>query len=147
VAFQHQLETYENIGWMREIPEPYEALDNTPESLEREVVEKEEMMKDKGELRMFNLFAEAVEALYTGMVDKFVRKTPALWEEFAMKTSTSAFYLLDPDPYVGLQQDLLSTTISSSHLVCAFGQLIRSWLPLVRLSSGFFCAVCIQGVE
>lgn len=73
---------------MREIPEPYEALDNTPESLEREVVEKEEMMKDKGELRMFNLFADAVEDLYTGMVDKFVRKTPALWEDFAMRTFT-----------------------------------------------------------
>ena len=56
----------------------------TLQNLWREVVEKEEMMKDKGELRMFNLFAEAVEDLYTGMVDKFVRKTPALWEEFAI---------------------------------------------------------------
>ena len=124
---------------MREIPEPYEALDNTPESLEREVVEKEEMMKDKGELRMFNLFAEAVEDLYTGMVDKFVRKTPALWEDFAMRASTGAFYLLDPDPYVGLQQDLLSTAISSSSpRLCLWAVDQKLKIPLVRLSSGFF---------
>jgi len=29
-------------------------------------------MKDRGELRMFNLFAEAIEDLYTGIVDKYV---------------------------------------------------------------------------
>lgn len=54
------LEKFENIGWMREIPGPCRAHDNTPESLQRELVEQEEMMKDRGELRMFNVVAEAI---------------------------------------------------------------------------------------
>ena len=48
-------------------------------------------MKDQGELRMFDLFAEAVEDLYTGFIDKYVRQTPALWEEFAQRFSTNIF--------------------------------------------------------
>ena len=59
----------------------------------------EEDLKDEGELRMFGLFAEAIEDLYTGIVDKYVRKAPALWEEFAQRSSTGEMYLVDPDPY------------------------------------------------
>ena len=37
------------------------------------------------DVRMFDLFAEAVEDLYTNIIDAYVRKTPALWEEFVKK--------------------------------------------------------------
>ena len=56
-------------------------MDN-PASLERERIEFEEDQKDQQELRMFGLFAEAVEDLYIGIVDRYVRRTPALWDEF-----------------------------------------------------------------
>jgi len=49
VAFQHH-STFETFGWMREIPKPF--------------------LKDEGELRMFNLIAEGIEDLYSGIVDK-----------------------------------------------------------------------------
>ena len=55
-------------------------------------------MKDKGEVRMFQLFAEGVEDLYTGLIDKFVRRTPALWDEFVMRLPSGEYYLVDPDP-------------------------------------------------
>ena len=32
------------------------------------------------------------------MIDKFVRNTPALWEEFVMRLPSGEFYLVDPDP-------------------------------------------------
>ena len=62
-------------------------------------LKEDEDMKDKGELHMFNLFAEAIEDLYTGIVDKYVRRTPALWDEFVMRLSAGEMYLVDPDPY------------------------------------------------
>ena len=49
---------------------------------------------------MFDLFCEGIEDLYTGLIDKFVRKTPALWEEFVMKLPTGEYYLVDPDPHM-----------------------------------------------
>ena len=48
-------------------------------------------MKDEGEVRMFQLFAEGIEDLYAGMIDKFVRATPALWDEFATRTGTGEY--------------------------------------------------------
>jgi len=99
ITFQEQFATYGNIGWMRETPRALEAQDDTPEYLERQLVEKEEFMKDEGELRMFSWFTDGSEALYTGMIEKFVRNTPALWEDFAMRTSTGEMYLVDPDPF------------------------------------------------
>ena len=47
---------------------------------------------------MFQLFAEGIEDLYTGLIDKFVRKTPALWDEFVMRLPSGEYYLVDPDP-------------------------------------------------
>ena len=87
------------FGWKREVPEPYKAHagDVDPASVGRERIELEEDLQDQGELRMFDLFAEAVEDLYTGTVDKYVRNKPALWEEFAQRLSTGHMYLVDPD--------------------------------------------------
>ena len=103
-TYQMKLQYYENVGWRREVPEPYKARegDDNPASLERERIETEEDLKDEGGLRMFGLFAEAIEDLYTGIVDKYVRRTPALWEEFAQRLSTGEMYLVDPDPYAGI---------------------------------------------
>ena len=86
-TYRQKLQYFENIGWRRDVPEPFKARPdhNNPSSLERERIEKEEDDRDGQELRMFELFAEAVEDLYTGIVEKYVRKTPALWEEFVMK--------------------------------------------------------------
>ena len=42
---------------------------------------------------MFGLFAEAVEDLYTGIVERYVRKTPALWEEFVMRLENGEMYI------------------------------------------------------
>ena len=94
-TYQQKFQYYENIGWKREVPEPYKARegDEDPASLERERIEAEEDMKDQGELRMFDLFAEAVEDLYTGFIDKYVRQTPALREEFAQRFSTNIFFV------------------------------------------------------
>lgn len=48
---------------------------------------------------MFDMFAEAIENLYTGMVENYVRKTPALREECAQRLSTGEMYLVDPNPH------------------------------------------------
>lgn len=99
IIFQEQLVTYEHLGWMREIPMPFEAQDDSPESLERQVAENQKFLKDKGALRMCNLFAEEIEGLHAGVIEKYVRNTPALWEEFAMRTPAEDLCLLDPDPF------------------------------------------------
>ena len=99
VAFQRELDSKKEVGWLRDIPEPYEPQDESPENLERSVIEKNEYMKDQGEVRMFKLFAEGVEDMYTGMIENFVRNTPALWEEFVMRTESGEYYLVDPDPF------------------------------------------------
>ena len=103
-TYQQKLQYFENIGWRRDVPEPFQARpdDRNPASLERERIEREEDNKDGYEIKMFDLFAEAVEDLYTGIVDKYVRKTPALWEEFVMKLEDGNWYLVDPDPSVGV---------------------------------------------
>ena len=103
-TYQQKLQYFENIGWRRDVPEPFQARpdDRNPASLERERIEKEEDNKDGYEIKMFDLFAEAVEDLYTGMGDAYVRKTPALWEEFVMKLEDGRWYLVDPDPSVGV---------------------------------------------
>ena len=113
-AYQHNLNYFENIGWRRDVPEPFKARpdDNNPASLERERLEKEEDDKDAQELRMFGLFAEAVEDLYTGSVERYVRKTPALWEEFVMKLENGDWYLVDPDPTAG------TPTVPTEHNLC-----------------------------
>ena len=80
VAFQKELRLNKAYGWLRDIPAPRAPQEETPEDHDRSLVEKEEYMKDEGEVRMFQLFAEGIEDLYTGLIDKFVRKTPALWE-------------------------------------------------------------------
>ena len=88
-TYQQKLQYYENVGWRREVPAPHKARegDEDPASLERERIELEDI-KDQGELCMFDLFAEAIQDLYTGIVDRYVRNTPALWEEFAQRTFT-----------------------------------------------------------
>ena len=103
-TYQQKLRYFENIGWRRDVPEPFQARpdDRNPASLERERIEKEEDDKDGYEIRMFDLFAEAIEDLYTGIIDRYVRKTPALWEEFVMKLEDGRWYLVDPDPSVGV---------------------------------------------
>ena len=101
--YQQKLKYYENVGWRRDVPEPYKARegDNNPASLERERIELEEGNRDEQELRMFGLFAEAVEDLYTGIVERYVRKTPALWKEFVTRYENGEMYLGDPDPSAG----------------------------------------------
>ena len=103
-TYQQKLRYFENIGWRRDVPEPFQARpdDRNPAPLERERIEKEEDDRDGYEIRMFDLFAEAVEDLYTGIIDQYVRKTPALWEEFVMKLEDGRWYLVDPDPSVGV---------------------------------------------
>ena len=112
--YQQKLQYFEHIGWRRDVPMPYKARegDNNPASLERERIEKEEDDRDEQELRMFGLFAEAVEDLYTGIVERYVRKTPALWEEFAMKLENGNWYLVDPDPTAG------TPTVPTEHNLC-----------------------------
>ena len=101
--YQQKLEYYQNIGWKRDVPEPFKVRDgdDNPASLERARIEEVEDKKDEQELRMFGLFAEAVEDLYTGIVEKYARKTPALWEEFVMRKPDGSMYLVDPDPHAG----------------------------------------------
>ena len=106
-TYQQKLQYLENIGWRRDVPEPFQARpdDRNPASLERERIENEEDDRDGFEIRMFDLFAEAVEDLYTGIVDKYVRKTPALWEECVMKLENGDWYLVDPDPTAGTPRE------------------------------------------
>ena len=100
-VYNQKLAYYENVGWQRDVPEPYKARpdDTNPASIERERIEADEDLRDQGELRTFDLFAEAIEDLYTGIVANYVRKTPALWEEFAQRLPSGEMYLVDPDPY------------------------------------------------
>ena len=79
-TYQQKLQYFENVGWRRDVPDPFVARpdDRNPASLERERIEREEDNKDGYEIKMFDLFAEAVEDLYTGIIDAYVRKTPAL---------------------------------------------------------------------
>ena len=97
-AFQKELNANKEYGWLRDIPEPSDPKDDSPEAHEKSLTEHEEFLKDKGEVRMFQLFAEGIEDLYTGQIDKFVRRTPAQWEEFVMRLPSGKFYLVDPDP-------------------------------------------------
>ena len=97
-AFQKELRRNTLYGWLRDIPEPCGPMDESPEADNWCLIEQEEFMKDQGEVRMFELFCEAIEDVYTGMTDKFVRNTPALWEEFVMRLPTGEYYLVDPDP-------------------------------------------------
>ena len=103
-AYQQKLQYFENVGWRRDVPEPFVARpdDRNPASLARERIEEEEYNKDGYEIKMFDLFAEAIEDLYTGIIDAYVRKTPALWEEFVMKLEDGNWYLVDRDPSVGV---------------------------------------------
>ena len=97
-AFQKEPSRNTLYGWLRDIPEPCGPMDESPEAHNWSLIEHEEFVKDKGEVRMFELFSEAIEDLYTGLIDKFVRNTPAPWEEFVMKLPTGEYYLVDPDP-------------------------------------------------
>ena len=53
-VYNQKLAYYENVGWLRDIPEPFKARpdDTNPTSLERERIEADEDMRDKGELRI-----------------------------------------------------------------------------------------------
>ena len=55
---------------------------------------------------------KAVEDLYTGIVERYVRKKPALWEEFVMKLENGDWYLVDPDPTAG------TPTVPTEHNLC-----------------------------
>ena len=70
-AFQNELRRNMLYGWLRDIPEPCGPMDESPEADNWFLIEQEEFVKDKGEVRMFELFCEAIEDLYTGMIDKF----------------------------------------------------------------------------
>ena len=61
-TYQQKLQYFENVGWRRNVPEPFQARPDD-RNLERERIEKEEDDKDGFEIRMFDLFAEAVEDL------------------------------------------------------------------------------------
>ena len=98
ITFQRELQSNKAYGWLHDIPEPREPENDSPEAHNKYLTEQEEYMKDDGEVRMFQLFAEGVEDLYTGLIDAFVRRTPALWDEFAMKLPDGSYYLVDPDP-------------------------------------------------
>ncbi len=98
VEYQRALEGSKEVGWLRDTPAPCEPQDESSEGLERFVIEKEEYLKDEGEVRMFQLFSEGIEDLYNGMIEKFVPDTPALWEEFAMRLPSGDYYLVDPYP-------------------------------------------------
>ena len=96
-AFQDKVRYSKEVGWLRDIPEPYiHVLDDSPESLERSLTEKEEYKKDESELQMFQLFSEGVEDLYAGMMENVVRSTPELWEDFAVRKESGEFSLVDP---------------------------------------------------
>ena len=97
-AFQKEMGANKEYGWLKDIPEPREPMDESPEAYNRYLIEQEELTKDNGEVRMFQLFAEGTEDLYTGLIDRFVRNTPALWDEFVMRLPSGEYYLVDPDP-------------------------------------------------
>ena len=54
-VYNQKLAYYENVGWLRDIPEPFKPRpdDTNPTSLERERIEADEDMRDKGELRIW----------------------------------------------------------------------------------------------
>ena len=54
VAFQGELDSQKEVGWLRDIPAPYEPQDDSPESLERSAIEKNKYMKVK--FVCFNVF-------------------------------------------------------------------------------------------
>ncbi len=115
IEFQRELDFNKEVSRMRGIPEPDQApegQDISPEDLERIVTEKDEFLKDQGGTRMFRLFAEGIEDLYNGMIEGYVRGTPALWEEFAMRHPSGEFYLVDLDPRAG------TPTVPTSENIC-----------------------------
>ena len=63
-------------------------------------------------------FPEAIEDLYTGLIDKFVRNTPALWEEFVMKLPTGEYYLVDPDPSMPVPTEHIHNNVKFSPRLC-----------------------------
>ena len=155
-TYQQKLQYYENVGWRRDVPEPYTARDgdNNPASLERERVELEEDRRDEQELRMFDLFAEAVEDLYTGIVDRYVRKTPAVGEKFVMRYENGAMYLVDPDPTGG------TPTVPTSENLCldihnnlSFSPRSGLWAVERKLETTYekparyFCRICFEGTK
>ena len=106
-VYNQKLAYYENVGWLRDSPEPFKARpdDENPASKEREKIEEDEDLRDKGELRMFDLFAEAIADLYIigdkGILEHYVRKTSSLGSicsEITFRPSGEV-YLVDPDPY------------------------------------------------
>ena len=61
---------------------------------------------------MFQRFSEGIEDLYTGMIEKFVRATPALWDELAMRLESGEYYLVEPDLYAP------TPTVPTSENIC-----------------------------
>ena len=60
-AFQKELNANKEYGWLRDIPEPREPRNESPEAHNRFLIEQEEFVKDNGEVRMFQLFSEGIE--------------------------------------------------------------------------------------
>ena len=155
VAFQRELNAQKKVGWLRDIPVPYEPQDDSPEGLERSVIEKNEYMKEEGEVRMFQLFAEGIEDLYTGMIENFVRATPALRDEFAMRLESGEYYLVDPDPFAP------APTVPTSENICLdihnnvqFSPKLCLWTIEQKLEStgeqfapGQFAEFCFQELQ
>ena len=47
-AFQKELHANKEYGWLRDIPEPREPRDESPEAHNRYLIEQEEFVKDNG---------------------------------------------------------------------------------------------------
>ena len=143
-TFQRELQSNKAYGWLRDIPAPREPENDSPEAHNRYITEKEEFLKDEGEVRTFQLFAEGVEDLYTGLIDSFVRKTPALWEEFAMKLPDGSFYLVDPDPNICLD---IHNNVKFSPRLCLWA--IPRKLEITRevFVPGSFAELCFKELK
>ena len=155
-AFQDKVRYSKEVGWLRDISEPYiHVLDDSPEGLERTLTGKEEYKKDEGELHMFQLFSEGVEDLYAGMIEKVVRSTPELWEDFAVRNESGEFYLVDPDTKAPTTADPTSRNIcldihnnvqfSPKMCLWAIGQKLESTKE--RFSPGQFAEFCYRELK
>ena len=133
IDFQNQIQEANKVGWMCDIPTYEPEGDDEPRNLKRSVIEKDKYLWDQGEVRMFELFTEGIEDLYTKVIEPYVRRTPALygkslqWEMLLEK----CWWLekIDPSSFRLLKQmnrEIFvrrSTTMSGFHQGCAFGPL------------------------
>ena len=94
------------------------------------------------------------EDLYTNIIDAYVRKTPALWEEFVMKKEDGKWYLVGPNPSVGEPTEATarifastSTTTSNFHHGCVVGNWKKTEGDRWEATSRIFCRVCFESTS